>query len=144
MKRLDKAAEAIARSILHCDSMRVISHNDADGITSAGLICSALLRAGIPFQATLCNRLDESVLAGLEGTSYIERVAVNSPANIRKTRQAIAKGFQHQLKKTGFSMVEILSPCPTNWKMAAAESCRWIDEVMTRQYPLGVIKETKC
>jgi single-stranded-DNA-specific exonuclease len=67
MKRLDKAAEAIARSILHCDSMRVISHNDADGITSAGLICSALLRAGIPFQATLCNRLDESVLAGLEG-----------------------------------------------------------------------------
>jgi single-stranded DNA-specific DHH superfamily exonuclease len=67
MKRLDKAAEAIARSILHCDSMRVISHNDADGITSAGLICSALLRAGIPFQATMCNRLDESVLAGLEG-----------------------------------------------------------------------------
>lgn len=67
MKRLDKAAEAIARTILHCDSMRVISHNDADGITSAGLICNALLRAGIPFQATLLNRLDESVLAGLEG-----------------------------------------------------------------------------
>ena len=67
MKRLDKAAEAIARSILHCDSMRVISHNDADGITSAGLICNALLRAGIPFQATLLNRLDESILAGLEG-----------------------------------------------------------------------------
>jgi single-stranded DNA-specific DHH superfamily exonuclease len=67
MKRLDKAAEAIARLILHCDSMRVISHNDADGITSAGLICNALLRAGIPFQATLLNRLDDSVLAGLEG-----------------------------------------------------------------------------
>jgi single-stranded DNA-specific DHH superfamily exonuclease len=67
MKRLDKAAEVIARSILHCDSMRVISHNDADGITSAGLICNALLRAGIPFQATLLSRLDDSVLAGLEG-----------------------------------------------------------------------------
>ena len=67
MKRLDKAAEAIAKSILHCDSMRVISHNDADGITSAGLICNALLRAGIPFQATLLNRLDESVITGLEG-----------------------------------------------------------------------------
>ena len=67
MKRLDKAAEAIARSILHCDSMRVISHNDADGITSAGLICNALLRAGIPFQATLLNRLDESILDGLNG-----------------------------------------------------------------------------
>ena len=84
------------------------------------------------------------VLAQLEGTSYLERVAVNSPANIRKTKQAIARGFQHQLKKTGFSMVEILSPCPTNWKMAAPEACRWIDEVMTKQYPLGVIKEAKC
>ncbi|MDD1736501.1 MAG: DHH family phosphoesterase [Methanothrix sp.] len=66
MKRLDKAAEAIARSILHCESMRVISHNDADGITSAALICTALQRAGIPFQATLLNRLDDSVLAGLD------------------------------------------------------------------------------
>ena len=73
MKRLDKAAEAIARSILQCDSMRVISHNDADGITSAGLICNALLRAGIPFQATLLNRLDESVLAGLTGAGGILR-----------------------------------------------------------------------
>lgn len=67
MKRLDKAAEAIAKSILRCDSMRVISHNDADGITSAGLICNALLRAGIPFQATLLNRLDESAIIGLVG-----------------------------------------------------------------------------
>ena len=67
MKRLQKAAEAIAKSILRQDSMRVISHNDADGITSAGLICNALLRAGIPFQATLLNRLDESVVSGLQG-----------------------------------------------------------------------------
>ena len=65
MKRLDKAAEVIAKSILRCDTMRVISHNDADGITSAGLICHALLRAGIPFQATLLNRLDESALRNL-------------------------------------------------------------------------------
>jgi len=67
MKRLDKVAEAIARSIRHCGHMRVISHNDADGITSAGLICHALLRAGIPFQATLVNRLDRSVIDGLTG-----------------------------------------------------------------------------
>jgi len=67
MKRLEKAAEAIAKSILHCDSMRVISHNDADGIASAGLICNALLRARIPFQATLLNRLDESAIRGLQG-----------------------------------------------------------------------------
>jgi single-stranded-DNA-specific exonuclease len=62
MKRLEKNSETIARSILRCDSMRVISHNDADGITSAGLICSALSRAGIPFHATLVKRLDQSVI----------------------------------------------------------------------------------
>ncbi len=67
MNRLEKTAEDIARSILRCDSMRVISHNDADGITSAGLICSALKRAGIPFHATLLNRLDASVVESLQG-----------------------------------------------------------------------------
>lgn len=67
MKHLDKTAVAIAKSIMRCDSVRVISHNDADGITSAGLICNALLRAKIPFQATLLNRLDESTIRGLEG-----------------------------------------------------------------------------
>jgi len=84
------------------------------------------------------------VLAQLEGTSYIERVAVNNPPNVRKTKLAIAKGFEHQLRKTGFSMVEILSACPTNWRMGAPEACQWIDEVMSKQYPLGVIKEVKC
>lgn len=67
MKRLDKAAEAISRSILRCDRMRVISHNDADGITSAGLVCNALKRAGIPFHATLVNRLDEALIESIVG-----------------------------------------------------------------------------
>jgi single-stranded-DNA-specific exonuclease len=62
MKRLEKEAEAIAKSILRCDRMRVISHNDADGITSAGLICNALNRAHIPFHASLVNRLDEALV----------------------------------------------------------------------------------
>ena len=84
------------------------------------------------------------VLAPLQGSSYLERVAVNTPANIRKTKKAIAKAFKHQLKKSGFSMVEILSPCPTNWRMNTVESCRWIDQVMVKEYPLGVIKEVKC
>ena len=84
------------------------------------------------------------VLALLGGTSYLERVAVNNPANIRKAKKAIAKAFKHQLKKTGFSLVEILSACPTNWRMSSIESCRWIDEVMAKEFPLGVIKEVKC
>ena len=62
MKRLEREAETIARSILRCDQLRVISHNDADGITSAGLICNALKRAQIPFHASLVNRLDEALV----------------------------------------------------------------------------------
>ena len=81
------------------------------------------------------------ILAMLDGVTYIERVAVNSPANIRKAKKAIAKAFQAQLDGRGFSMVEILSPCPTNWKMTPVKSWQWIDEEMTRVFPLGVYKD---
>jgi len=81
------------------------------------------------------------MLAPLEGVAYIERVAVNSPANIRKAKKAIAKGFQMQLDKRGFSMVEILSPCPTNWKMTPIQAWKWVDEEMTKIFPLGVYKD---
>ena len=84
------------------------------------------------------------LLSGLNNTTYLERVAVNSPANIRKTKKAIKKAFEYQQKKTGFTLVEILSPCPTNWRMDPVRSCKWIDEVMAKEFPLGVIKETKC
>ena len=87
MKRLDKAAEAIARSILQCESMRVISHNDADGITSAALICTALQRAGIPFQATLLNRLDDSVLAGLDRPVVFCDMGSGKPETISRVKE---------------------------------------------------------
>jgi 2-oxoglutarate/2-oxoacid ferredoxin oxidoreductase subunit beta len=82
------------------------------------------------------------ILALTNGASYIERVAVNSPANIRKAKKAITKAFQNQIDKKGFSLIEILSPCPTNWKMTPIESCQWIDKVLTIDFPLGVIKDT--
>jgi len=66
MKRLEKLAEHAASSLLQCESARVISHNDADGITSAGLICNALMRAGITFQATLVSRLDSEIVDSIE------------------------------------------------------------------------------
>jgi len=84
------------------------------------------------------------VFAVLDGTSYLERVAVNTPAAVIHTKKAIAKAFQHQINKTGFSLVEVLSPCPTNWKMSPIQACKWIDEVMVKVFPLGVIKEVKC
>ena len=81
------------------------------------------------------------ILALVKGTVYIERTAVNSPANIRKTKKAIRKAFQMQIDDLGFSLVEILSPCPTNWRMSPVEAWQWIDKEMTKEFPLGVIKD---
>ncbi len=81
------------------------------------------------------------ILCLLDGVAYIERVAVNSPANIRKTKKAIAKAFQMQLDNRGFSMVEILSPCPTNWKMSPVQAWKWVDDEMSKIFPLGVFKD---
>jgi 2-oxoglutarate ferredoxin oxidoreductase subunit beta len=82
------------------------------------------------------------MLALTKGAVYIERTAVNSPANIRKTKRAIRKAFQTQIDGLGFALVEVLSPCPINWKMSPLESWQWIDREMTKEFPLGVIKDT--
>ncbi len=87
--------------------------------------------------------LMSEILAQLNGTRYIERCAVNSPANVLRTKRAIKKAFQYQMDGVGFSMVEVLSQCPTNWKMSPIDSCRWVEEVMTTGFPLGVIKDIK-
>jgi 2-oxoglutarate ferredoxin oxidoreductase subunit beta len=81
------------------------------------------------------------ILANLEGTTYIERVAVNSAQNILRAKKAVKKAFQYQMDGAGFNMIEVLSQCPTNWKMNTVEACRWIDEVMSKTFPIGVIKD---
>ena len=81
------------------------------------------------------------MLAIAKGSAYIERTALNSPANILKTKKAIAKGFRVQLDRMGFSLIEVLSPCPTNWKMSPAEAMKWIGETMATHFPLGTLKD---
>ncbi len=83
------------------------------------------------------------ILSHLDGTKYIERCAVNSPTNIVRAKRAIKKAFQYQMDGVGFSMVEVLSPCPTNWKMTPIDACKWVDEVMAVTFPPGVIKDVK-
>jgi 2-oxoglutarate ferredoxin oxidoreductase subunit beta len=82
------------------------------------------------------------MLALATGSVYIERTALTSPSHILKTKKAIAKAFRVQLEGNGFSLVEVLSPCPTNWKMTPIETWRWIEETMAKSFPLGVIKDT--
>ena len=81
------------------------------------------------------------MLATIEGSAYIERTAINNSSNIIKTKNAIRKAFQTQIEGKGFSLVEILSNCPTNWGKTPAESMDWIEQNMIPYYPLGVKKE---
>jgi 2-oxoglutarate ferredoxin oxidoreductase subunit beta len=82
-----------------------------------------------------------NMIAMLDGVAYVERVAVNSPVNIRKAKKAIRKAFQTQIDGLGYALVEVLSPCPTNWKMTPLESWQWVDNEMAKIFPLGVIKD---
>jgi 2-oxoglutarate ferredoxin oxidoreductase subunit beta len=81
------------------------------------------------------------MLALTKGSVYIERTSVSSPKNIRKTKKAIKKAFKIQMAGLGFSLVEVLSPCPTNWKLSPVDSCKWIDDTITKTYPIKVIKD---
>ncbi len=81
------------------------------------------------------------IFSQLKGATYIERCMVNSPAHVIKAKKAIKKAFQCQLNGLGFSLIEILSPCPTNWKKSAVDSCKWIDEVMSKEFPPGIYKD---
>ncbi|RPF48433.1 2-oxoglutarate ferredoxin oxidoreductase subunit beta [Hydrogenoanaerobacterium saccharovorans] len=81
------------------------------------------------------------MLATLDGTAYAERVSVDSVPNIRKAKAAIKKAFQTQVDKKGFSIVEVLSTCPTNWGLTPVEALGWLRDNMIPYYPLGVYKD---
>ncbi len=80
------------------------------------------------------------MLAALPAVKYVERVSLHSPQEIIKTKKAIKKAFENQIKGVGFSLVEILSPCPTYWGLSAKQALAWIKDVMIKEFPLGVIK----
>ncbi len=81
------------------------------------------------------------MLSQLEGPEYLERVAVNSVVNVRKAKKAIKKAFENQIAGKGFSLVEVISACPTNWGMTPEKALQWIDEKMIPYYPLGNYKD---
>ena len=81
------------------------------------------------------------MLATLEGPAYIERVAVNSVKNVKAAGKAILKAFKNQVEGKGFSLIEVVSTCPTNWGMTPTDALKWVDENMLPYYPLGVYKD---
>ena len=91
-------------------------------------------KAGYPVK--ICEMLSQ-----VDGTAYLERVAVNNVKNIKKAKAAIKKAFQNQIEGKGFSLVEVLSTCPTNWGKTPEDSLKWLEANMIPYYPLGVYKD---
>ncbi|MBR0140310.1 MAG: 2-oxoglutarate oxidoreductase [Firmicutes bacterium] len=81
------------------------------------------------------------LLATLDGPEYIERVAVNNVKNVNNAKRAIEKAFRNQVEGKGFSLVEVISSCPTNWGMTPKQALQWVDEKMIPYYPLGVYRD---
>ena len=125
----------------------IFINNAVYGMTGAQMAPTTLInqvtsttpRGRNPVYAGFPMKISESI-AVYDGTTYIERVAVNNPGNVLNAKKAIKKAFRLQIEGKGFSMVEVLSMCPVGWGMNTAEAVKWIDEKMIPTFPLGVIK----
>jgi 2-oxoglutarate ferredoxin oxidoreductase subunit beta len=83
------------------------------------------------------------LLAQMDGATYLARRSLHNPAEIRKAKKAIKLAFENQINGNGFSLVELLSSCPTNWDLPPAQALKWIETQMVPVYPLGDYKTTK-
>ncbi|MEW6242765.1 MAG: thiamine pyrophosphate-dependent enzyme [Bacillota bacterium] len=90
--------------------------------------------AGFPIRVS-------EMLSTMEGAAYIARVAVISPQTVARARKAMVKAFTAQIEGKGFSLVEVLSTCPTNWGMTPVEALRWVETAMMPVFPLGVFRD---
>ncbi len=122
-------------------------NNAVYGMTGGQMAPTTLLNqktATTPFGR--CARIQgyplkiSEMLALLPGVKYIERVSLHSPQEIVKTKKAIKKAFTNQIEGAGFSLVEILSPCPTYWGLSPKQALGWIKDTMIKEFPLGIIK----
>ena len=82
-----------------------------------------------------------TLLSSLRGVAFLARTTVTSPAHVRQTKRMLRKAFQYQMEGRGFSLVEVLSPCPTYWRKTPLEAMRFIDEDMVKTFALGVFKD---
>jgi 2-oxoglutarate ferredoxin oxidoreductase subunit beta len=125
----------------------IFVNNAVYGMTGGQMAPTTLLgqkTATTPFGRNMKNdgpplKISE-MLAALEAVKYIERTSVYSPQEIMKTKKAIKLAFQNQIDGVGFSLVEVLSPCPTYWGVSAVEALDWIKNTMIKQFPLARLK----
>jgi hypothetical protein len=84
---------------------------------------------------------DSEVLTSLDAPVYVERVALGNNNMIQGAAKEVPRALEAQVKGLGFSLIEILSPCPTIWKMQPADAQKWVAEELTKVYPLGVFRD---
>lgn len=94
-------------------------------------------REGFPINFT-------ELLAQIRGTAFAARSSVHDPAQVLKTKRIIRRAFEIQMEGLGFSVIEVLSPCPTNWKMNPVQAMKWVKEEMILHFPLGIFKEPEA
>lgn len=90
----------------------------------------------VGYPVRVCEMLSE-----LEGPTYLERVTVDNVKHVKAAKKAIKKAFQYQIEGKGFSLIEVVSTCPTNWGMTPDKAMTWLQENMLPYYPLGVYKD---
>ncbi len=141
--------------IIHCanrgENVTVIFVNNAVyGMTSGQMAPTTLVGQKTATTPLGRNPMNEGapirvceLLATLDRTAYLARVTITSPRRVRETKRAIERAFDTQIAKRGFSLVEILSPCPTYWYKTPKEALEFIDAEMTKTFPLGVVKDWK-
>lgn len=139
--------------ILHCanrgENITVFFVNNAIyGMTGGQMAPTTLLGQRTSTSPTGRQILEEGfpmhvseLLASLEGPSYIERVGLFDNKSRMRARKAVKKALQNQIEGRGFSLVEVLSPCPTGWGLTPTDACNWVKENLLPIYPLGVIKD---
>lgn len=109
----------------------------ADQVTSTSPYGRRAGDVGMPIRVA-------EMLATLDGAKYVSRVAVNTPANLAKAKAAIKEAFAVQIRGEGYSIVEVLATCPTNWGMTPVEANDWLGKTMIPYYPLGTFKSMEA
>ena len=84
------------------------------------------------------------LLSSLDGVAYIERVSTDTPRHVRAAKKAVKKAFEYQLEGVGYTLIEVVATCPTNWGMTPLDSIGWMQENMFPYYPLGVFRDVKA
>jgi len=141
-------AGALVNAAARGEKITVIMANNANYGTTGGQMAPTTL-IGQRTTTTPLGRDPElhgypqraaELIAQIEGTCYSARGSTHNPASVTKTKKMLKTAFQKQLDGEGFSFLEVLTACPTDWKKTPAESQKWIEEVMMPVYPLGEFK----